>query len=289
MSICRARHAGKGNCGVVFYWIAAVLLVLCCGCAGRQNDWQGYDIPPAPADAGKTRLGEEQLERRSGTAGTELRGGYDADGRYVGRYDSGDREDSRSSREDIRRDSGRIQEKTGGLPATYHEFKERYMREAVTPEGAVKLYFDAVFCYIDPAARTEGVKMLRYCLREKRDWEKTAFYRTFVERMENPEYTHIFHSFAAGTSVENGYAMSPDNYRLDIAKIWDKHPSGDLQVMLRSSGADSPRPVYIRKYDGLWFIANNAATYTGVRRPETERDRTGHDADYDDVNYRSGY
>ena len=92
----------------------------------------------------------------------------------VGRYDSEDREDSRSSREDIRRDSGRIQEKTGGLLVTYHEFKERYMREAVTPEGAVKLYFDAVFCYIDPAARTEGVKMLRYCLREKRDWEKTA-------------------------------------------------------------------------------------------------------------------
>ena len=58
----------------------------------------------------------------------------------------------------------------------------------------------------------------------------------------------LFHSFAAGTSVENGYAMSPDNYRLDIAKIWDKHPSGDLQVMLRNSGADSPRPVYIRKY-----------------------------------------
>ena len=37
-----------------------------------------------------------------------------------------------------------------GLPSTYADFKERCHTVAVTPEGAVKMYFDAVFCYLDP-------------------------------------------------------------------------------------------------------------------------------------------
>ena len=40
-----------------------------------------------------------------------------------------------------------------GLPSTYADFKERCHTVAVTPEGAVKMYFDAVFCYLDPNRR----------------------------------------------------------------------------------------------------------------------------------------
>lgn len=271
----------KHHCAV-FYWGAIILLTLCFGCTSQnQQPWQGYNIPPAPRDGGQSQPARTDTGRtqtgyhnpgtvnngRYDTRGTDLRGGYSADGRYVGRYDSG--EVARS----------------GGLPVDYQDFKARYARQAVTPEGAVKLYFDAVFCYINPATRAEASKMLRYSMRLQQGWERGGLYQTFVSRMVDPYYSHIFRSFAAGTSVHNGYAMSPDNYRLDVIKIWDGHSTGDLQVSLRSSGADNPRPVYVRQYDGLWFVTNNAATYTEVRRPQTERDRTGHDADYDNINY----
>ena len=59
-----------------------------------------------------------------------------------------------------------------GLPSTYADFKERCHTVAVTPEGAVKMYFDAVFCYFDPSRRTEASKMLRYIMHADANWEK---------------------------------------------------------------------------------------------------------------------
>lgn len=284
MKRIHALRAERKGFNAILYWGAIVVLTLCFGCASQQQPWQGYNIPPASRDGGKTQPtdpGRTQTGRYD-QRGTDLRGGYDADGRYVGRYDS-DGQYARKE-QDGRYNSGGIT--TQGLPRDYQDFKARYARQGVTPEGAVKLYFDAVFCYINPATRAEASKMLRYSMRLQQGWERSGFHQTFVSRMKDPQYTHIFRSFAAGTSVQNAYAMSPDNYRLDVIKIWDGHSTGDLQVSLRSSGADNPRPVYVRQYDGLWFVTNNAATYTEVRRPQTEIDRTGHDADYDDINYR---
>lgn len=48
-----------------------------------------------------------------------------------------------------------------GLPANFSEFKSRCQSVARSPEGAVKMYFDAVFCYLEPGRRTEASKMLR--------------------------------------------------------------------------------------------------------------------------------
>lgn len=290
--------AKRKKFNAVLYWGALLMLVLCFGCAKQSPPWQGYNIPPAQRDDGKARQagysaqGTDQRKHDAGggytgrydSRGTDRRG-YDSDGGYTGRYET----DGRYARPDRsgRYDSGRVG--TWGLPRDYQDFKARYARQGVTPEGAVKLYFDAVFCYINPATRAEASKMLRYSMRLQQGWERSSFHRIFVERMEDPHYTHIFRSFAAGTSVHDGYAMSPDNYRLDVIKIWDGHSSGDLQVRLRSSGADNPRSVYVRQYDGLWFVTNNAGTFAEVRYPQTEIDRTGHDADYDDINYGRRY
>ena len=59
-----------------------------------------------------------------------------------------------------------------GLPSTFAEFKSRCNSVARSPEGAVKMYFDAVFCYFDPSRRTEASKMLRYIMHADANWEK---------------------------------------------------------------------------------------------------------------------
>ena len=50
-------------------------------------------------------------------------------------------------------------------------------------------------------------------------------------------------------------------------------------------GADSPRPVWVKEYDGLWYTINNASTYLRVRPPRAaiEKRKNAHDADYDNV------
>ena len=158
------------------------------------------------------------------------------------------------------------------LPRDYQEFKARYQQEGRTPEGAVKLYFEAVFCYIDEATRAEGSKMVRYALHHDRPIEQSRNLATFVERLRDPEMHHIFRGFAEGTSPENDYRMSPDNFNLVVTRKVQEQ--GYLRVFLRNSGADSPRAVWVKEFDGLWYTINNASTYVGVRPPKAFVDRT---------------
>ena len=170
------------------------------------------------------------------------------------------------------------------LPKTYKEFKARYQTEAKTYQGAVKMYFDAVFAYINDETRTEGGKMLRYALRSETPIERSHYYATFAERLKDPASHGIFRSFAEGSSPENDYKMNPDDYSLMFTgRVTEE--AGYLRVPLRSSGADSPRQVWVKEFDGgLWFVINNAATYVQVKpsRSEIEHRNRAFDADFDD-------
>ncbi len=168
-----------------------------------------------------------------------------------------------------------------GRPATYAEFKSRCQTACTTPQGAVKMYFDAVYCYLEPSRRTEASKMLRYILHQGANWERSPNFSTFVERLREPSWHYVFYSFAADTSPQNAYSMDPDNYALEFSSI--REVSSDLiQLNLISSGADSPRLISVRQYeDGLWYMFQNAGTYSEVRKPAGYRGNRVHDTDYD--------
>lgn len=170
------------------------------------------------------------------------------------------------------------------LPKTYKEFKARYQTEAKTYKGAIKLYFDAVFAYINKETRTEGGKMLRYSLRSELPIDRSTFYATFADRLKDPAWHEVFRSFAEGSSPENNYAMDPDDYELVFTGQVTREVDY-LRVFLESSGADSPRAVWVKKFDdGLWFVINNAATYVQVKPGKAEIDRRNRafDADFDE-------
>ena len=165
-------------------------------------------------------------------------------------------------------------------PLDFKDFKTRYQSVGTTPEGAVKMYFDALYSYIDPDRQAEGAKMLRYSLHEQKNWEKSAAWATFVSRLKDPSYHYIFRSFAQGTSPQNSYAMDPDDYQLIF--VGTRAETDYVQVTLKSTGADSPRPVQVRKFeDGLWYVTNNHGTYVQVRPSVNQVYTGGHDADLD--------
>lgn len=167
-----------------------------------------------------------------------------------------------------------------GRPATFQAFKDRYRDVGTSPEGAVRMYFDALYSYIEPARKEEGSKMLRYSLHEGRNWERSPALATFVSRLNDSSYHYIFRSFAEGTSPENSYSMNPDNYRLMFAN--SRQETDYVYVSIRSSGADSPRPLHVQQFeDGLWYVINNHGTYSDVRKPANQIRRGGHDADLD--------
>lgn len=174
-----------------------------------------------------------------------------------------------------------VREASAGLPADYQEFKARYQVEGKTMEGAAHLYFEAVFSYMDENTRNEASKMLRYSMYLPRLIEQSNSLRTFLERMRDESFHYIFRSFAAGTSPENSYSMSPDDFRLDIVST--RKEKDYTQLYLRSSGADSPRSLWMQEHDGLWYVINNSGTYAEVRPAKSAQDarKNAHDADYD--------
>ena len=168
-----------------------------------------------------------------------------------------------------------------GLPATFKEFKARYQTEGRSMEGAAHLYFEAVFCYMNEATRPEASKMLRYAMYLPVVLESSHANRTFVNRLKDPEYHHIFRSFVEGTSPETNYIIDPNNFTLAITS---KRQEADFfHLGIRSSGADSTRSIWMQQHDGLWYVINNASTYAQVRAPKasTDAQRNRHDADYD--------
>ena len=167
-----------------------------------------------------------------------------------------------------------------GLPRNYSEFRDRCQSACQSPYGAAKMYFDAVFCYMDKAKRSEASKMIRFIMHADAGWERSPYYSTFVERLRSKKHHHIFRSFAEGTSPENDYSMDPGNYRLMMGEIVEEQ--GYLRLFLYSSGSDSARPIWVKQFDdGLWYVINVVSTYAGVREPYSAKNHYGHDATYD--------
>lgn len=167
-----------------------------------------------------------------------------------------------------------------GRPYTFAEYKERYRTVGKTPQGAVRMYFDALYCYIDPARKEEGAKMLRYSLHERQNWERSPAWGTFASRLKDPSYHHIFRSYAQGTSPQNSYQMNPDNYQLMF--LSSRQETDFVRVAIKSTGADNPRTVHVKQFeDGLWYVINNHNTYVEVRPPANRIPVNPHDADFD--------
>jgi hypothetical protein len=145
----------------------------------------------------------------------------------------------------------------------------------VTPEGALTLWFDAVYLYMDEDTRDQGREALTYLtipFKDEPGWEKLTSNRIFVSRMQDPAYAHIFRSYAVGTNPENAYSMDPQDYELDIVESSEDTHGRGWRVLIRSSGADSPRPVYMKKSTttGLWYVSEFGNVYVGIRAPQEE-------------------
>ena len=168
------------------------------------------------------------------------------------------------------------------LPRDFQEFKARYEKEARTEQGALHLFFEAVYCYLKVETRDEASKMLRYATHSSQPIERMNTLATFVERMKDESLHHIFRSYAVGATPQNNYGMSPDNFKFEVTRR-ATHPDGDVTLYIKSSGADSPRPVRMRKHDGLWYTTSVGSIITKIRDPKSVSDakRNAHDADYD--------
>lgn len=155
---------------------------------------------------------------------------------------------------------------------SFDKLKALHEEKGKTAEGALHVWFVALYQYtsrnLDEYERgREGLSYLTIAFKDEKnkDWEGLNSYRTFVERCE--KYPHIFRSYAKGSSPQNGYRMDPSDFELTIDRIGTKDSRG-TQVYLRSSGADNPRPVYMKQstQTGLWYVNQFDNVYLDVKK-----------------------
>lgn len=156
------------------------------------------------------------------------------------------------------------------LPKSLDELKARHADQGKTPEGALKLWFDAVLVSTDPANGETGPAMIGYLTvpyKDQQHWYRLSTARTFVERIQQKPY--IFKSYAKGATPANGYAMDPNDYQLDITSSkQDDHGRG-WAIAVKSGGADSARKVYLRQSTstGLYYVDTFNSLFVDVRSP----------------------
>lgn len=166
-----------------------------------------------------------------------------------------------------------------GLPGTVEELVALRDRVATTPEGGAAVLVLALLAYAqDPAL---GTKFLTVAIEARQLGDGPDGYkgkqpgRMVLQNARDRigRAPHIARSYVQGTSPANGYALPSTPWR-----IAGREQPGDVRgdkgkTFVRSSGADTPRPVHLVKNDkGLWKASNWSSLEVGVRAPAAPAD-----------------
>lgn len=152
-------------------------------------------------------------------------------------------------------------------------WKARHEACGADPVATLKLWFEAVFLYQQSSQRELGRQLLQYLtipFKPDPGWDRKPSNGTFVERLKNARHQHIFRSYAQGSRPENGYQLDPTDWQLAVERSGEDPHGRGWTVALRSSGADSARPVYLKQSSktGLYFVDKHANVYVGIRPPQ---------------------
>lgn len=160
------------------------------------------------------------------------------------------------------------------LPKDMDELKARHEEVGKDPKEFCKLWMDACYVYMDEETRDAGREMIQYLtipLKDDPNWDADQSNQYFVRALKDKQY--IMYSYAKGTSPENQYKCDPQNYELAVTRV-NMNPAGvetrGIQVYLDSSGADTDRPVYLKKStkSGLYYMNVHLNVYTDIRPPK---------------------
>ncbi len=149
------------------------------------------------------------------------------------------------------------------LPTTLAEL-QAMPGAGLTDEYTVAALAVAVYCNYEQNP-DETCRMLDFLNGPK---EMTGFDQQFVrDRLKGRGY--IVRSYFKGATPENSYTATAP-YTVEVSEnSHSREEDGYVKLFVRSSGADSPRPITLRKKPstGQWFVWQPASLLTDVRKP----------------------
>lgn len=170
---------------------------------------------------------------------------------------------------------------SGRLVSTAEEFRALRDEMADKPYGAAVCFIQALlnYCSEDPDVHEQGNGMVTLCL-----WEESlvsdgggymgfSIHRSDEDRLRRmaPPKEYIVRSYVSGTSPENGYEFDPSNITIAIRPQKEHAGSereGWVKVFIWSSGADTARPITLKKNSkGVWKVSEFSSLTVDIRPP----------------------
>ena len=143
---------------------------------------------------------------------------------------------------------------------------ERHKQIGTNPEDAIALWVEAaVLAQENNDEGWEGLSELTLPLRKDPIWRKKDAHHYFLKKLKDPN-SNCFKSMIMGTSPENGYAFNYDEIAVEVTRQAGEDSNGHKYFVL-SSGADTPRPIHLKKSNktDLWYINAYSSFYVDVQ------------------------
>ena len=142
---------------------------------------------------------------------------------------------------------------------------ERHRQIGKNPADTIALWVEAAILAQD--GNQEGwsaLGELTLPLKEDRNWKGLGSNHYFVDAINKK--SPCFRSLIVGATPENGYQYKKDQISVEITREAGTDANGHKFFVL-SSGADTPRPIHLKKSNktDLWYVNAYSSLYVDVR------------------------
>jgi len=165
------------------------------------------------------------------------------------------------------------------MPRTLSEFLELRNKIATTPQGGASMFVLALKIYAENPLI--GMQCLVIAADRSR-LQKGSVYKGFellptdANRIKRQikAYPFLGNSYLKGASPQNGYQTKlPYILSFSSNPYSGKIESGKFKIFVKSSGANSPRPIKMyRNNKGFWKAQEWSTIIMGVQKPNVEID-----------------
>ena len=151
------------------------------------------------------------------------------------------------------------------LPEHYEQFAALPQAKLSAPENTCAMFLAALDIFIKN--KDDGIKAVNL-LRGPRPLNNYDI-QFLSDRLRDKAYLPL--AYFDGATPKNNYKPSTP---YTISFLADPRPQdcedGYLRLYLKTTGADSPRPIKLRQKDGTWYLWEYSSVLTGIRIPASE-------------------
>jgi len=166
------------------------------------------------------------------------------------------------------------------IPNTLEEFLALRDKISDTPQGGATMLIIALIIYAQNPDLGEKCVVISL---DMNNLSKGNTYKGYSVSSSNKYYldkvgknsgqSYIPRSYVKGTSPENDYTIPSGKLKFEYTynKYSGSIESGEFKVFVDCSGADTPRPIIMKKNkNGIWKAYNWSSIVVGIRKPASE-------------------